>query len=188
MSPLWRRAWQPTPVFLPGESHGQRSLVGYSPWGCKVRHDWSNLSCMRVTFNAGLCVTFEYFCAVINNILPVLFCPWWGISSWYRWKVGLLTQSVNLRKIFLDVAKSLFMWSCALFYFPTVTYASLSPHRQSTFSNFWSFCQYEKCCISEVLFVFLIWMGFTALFCAFNSYLHLFFSKVFIMAFCLIFS
>ena len=31
----WRRKWHPTPVFLPGESHGQRSLVGYSPWGCK---------------------------------------------------------------------------------------------------------------------------------------------------------
>ena len=31
----WGWAWQPTPVFLPGESHGQRSLVGYSPWGCK---------------------------------------------------------------------------------------------------------------------------------------------------------
>ena len=30
-----RRAWQPTPVFLPGESHGQRRLVGYSPWGHK---------------------------------------------------------------------------------------------------------------------------------------------------------
>ena len=29
----WRRAWQPTPVFLPGESHGRRSLKGYSPWG-----------------------------------------------------------------------------------------------------------------------------------------------------------
>ena len=29
----WRRKWQPTPVFLPGESHGRRSLVGYSPWG-----------------------------------------------------------------------------------------------------------------------------------------------------------
>ena len=27
--------WQPTPVFLPGELHGQRSLAGYSPWGCK---------------------------------------------------------------------------------------------------------------------------------------------------------
>ena len=31
----WRRKWQPTPVFLPGESNGQRSLVGYSPWGHK---------------------------------------------------------------------------------------------------------------------------------------------------------
>ena len=31
----WRRKWQPTLVFLPGESHGGRSLVGYSPWGCK---------------------------------------------------------------------------------------------------------------------------------------------------------
>ena len=30
-----RRAWQPTLVFLPGESHGQRSLAGYSPWGRK---------------------------------------------------------------------------------------------------------------------------------------------------------
>ena len=31
----WRRKWQPTPVFLPGESHGQTSLAGYNPWGCK---------------------------------------------------------------------------------------------------------------------------------------------------------
>ena len=31
----WKRKWQPTPVFLPGESHGQRSMVGYSPWGGK---------------------------------------------------------------------------------------------------------------------------------------------------------
>ena len=31
----WRRAWQATPVFLPGESHGQRTLVGCSPWGHK---------------------------------------------------------------------------------------------------------------------------------------------------------
>jgi len=29
----WRRAWQPTPVLLPGEPHAQRSLAGYSPWG-----------------------------------------------------------------------------------------------------------------------------------------------------------
>ena len=36
----WTRKWQPTAVFLPGESHGRRSLEGYSPGGCKrVRHD-----------------------------------------------------------------------------------------------------------------------------------------------------
>ena len=34
----WRRAWQPTLVFLPGESCGQRSLVGYNPWGHKESH------------------------------------------------------------------------------------------------------------------------------------------------------
>ena len=33
--PPWRRNWQPTPIFLPGKSHGQRSLVGYSRWGRK---------------------------------------------------------------------------------------------------------------------------------------------------------
>ena len=32
---LWRRQWHPTPVLLPGEFHGQRSLEGYSPWGHK---------------------------------------------------------------------------------------------------------------------------------------------------------
>ena len=32
---MWSRKWQPTPVFLPGESHGQRSLLGYGPWGHK---------------------------------------------------------------------------------------------------------------------------------------------------------
>ena len=36
----WRKKWQWTPVFSPGESHGQRTLVGYSPWDRKsVRHD-----------------------------------------------------------------------------------------------------------------------------------------------------
>jgi len=40
----WQRAWQPTPVFLPGESHGQRSLVGYCPWGCKELDTTKGLS------------------------------------------------------------------------------------------------------------------------------------------------
>ena len=44
----WRRAWQPTPVFLPGELHGQRSQVGYSAWGCK------ELDTTEATQHAGM--------------------------------------------------------------------------------------------------------------------------------------
>ena len=42
----WRRKWQPTPVFLPGESQGRQSLVGYHLWGRteSVGHYWSNLA------------------------------------------------------------------------------------------------------------------------------------------------
>ena len=40
----WRRKWQPTPVFLPGESQGQGSLVGCRLRGRRVRHDWSDLA------------------------------------------------------------------------------------------------------------------------------------------------
>ena len=41
----WRRKWQPSPVFLAGKSHGQRSLEGPSPWGLKrVGHDLAKLN------------------------------------------------------------------------------------------------------------------------------------------------
>ena len=40
----WRREWQPTPVFLPGEFHGQKSLEGYSPWGHKESDTKEQLS------------------------------------------------------------------------------------------------------------------------------------------------
>ena len=38
----WRKEWQPAPIFLPGDSHGQRSLAGYSLWWQRVGHSWSN--------------------------------------------------------------------------------------------------------------------------------------------------
>ena len=41
----WRRAWKSIPVFWPEESHGQRSLLGYSPKYRRVGHDWSDSSC-----------------------------------------------------------------------------------------------------------------------------------------------
>ena len=48
----WRRKWKPTPVFLPGKSHGQRSLAGYSPWGCKtVGHNSATKTTKRCLFS-----------------------------------------------------------------------------------------------------------------------------------------
>ena len=48
----WRREWQPAPIFLPGESHGQRSLAGYSPW-CPKESDtteWLSTLCCVIWF------------------------------------------------------------------------------------------------------------------------------------------
>ena len=56
----WRRPWQPIPVLLPGESHGQRSLAGY-----RVGHCWSNWACMHAMH--------------VNS--PVAFSPW----LWEKW-------------------------------------------------------------------------------------------------------
>ena len=47
---LSRRKWQPAPVFLPGQSHGLRSLVGCSPRGHRVRHDWVTLLTYLLTY------------------------------------------------------------------------------------------------------------------------------------------
>ena len=53
----WRRAWEFTPVFLPGESHGQKSLAGYSPRGLqRVEHDWSDLACTHMCYITALWV------------------------------------------------------------------------------------------------------------------------------------
>ena len=50
----WRRKQQPTPMFLPGKSHGQRLLEGYSPWGCRVQHDLVSMRTTLSYLEAGL--------------------------------------------------------------------------------------------------------------------------------------
>ena len=67
----WRRKWQSTPLFLLGESHGQRSLAGYSPCHCRVGYDWAtNTQC-----SFWVCCTHEvlisYLC--MNYFLPLLY-------------------------------------------------------------------------------------------------------------------
>ena len=62
---LWSRRWQPTPVFLPGESHGQRNLVGYSPWDHKEWDMTERLTQWDITKSltsfhiATLCTSFS---------------------------------------------------------------------------------------------------------------------------------
>ena len=53
----WRRKWQPTPVLLPGESHGWRSLVGYNPWGHKELDttDWQLSLSKYIRFRTAMC-------------------------------------------------------------------------------------------------------------------------------------
>ena len=87
----WRRKWQPTPVFLPGKSHGQRSLAGYSPWGSKrLRHNlvtkqkqqlWVHgiLTAPQAGFALVSCLYlhvlfFVFFFKALLNLLQLCFC------------------------------------------------------------------------------------------------------------------
>ena len=82
---LWRRKWQPTPVFLPGKSHGQRSLVGYSPWCHKESdttehaHRTDYVLLLRIAVYLGFChlqhekLTNFWMCKF--TVLPVV--PTW---------------------------------------------------------------------------------------------------------------
>ena len=59
---LWRRTWQPIPVFLLGKSHGQRNLVDYSPWGCKeLDMTWQLNNSNRVRSTNMLIETGRFF-------------------------------------------------------------------------------------------------------------------------------
>ena len=74
----WRREWLPTPVFLPGESHEQRSLVGYSPRGPKEvdMTEWLTLSLFRWEFhNRGLSLPFPSLHRLQWNPFPL--STWW---------------------------------------------------------------------------------------------------------------
>ena len=73
----WRRACQPTPIFLPGKSHGQRNLVGYSPWGCQELDTTEQLHFLSFTFVSlsNICfLYFSQFCALFFQFLDSVFC------------------------------------------------------------------------------------------------------------------
>ena len=65
----WRGTWQPTPIFLPREFHGQRSLVSCSPWGCWVRPDWRTKH--TLDFNS---LTMLWFLLLLSRLSHVRLC------------------------------------------------------------------------------------------------------------------
>ena len=71
----WRRKWQPTPVFLPGESHGRRSLVGYSPWGRKKSDTTERLHLLIYLI---MLVVF----VVCEAVVVVPFLEWCQTAIW----------------------------------------------------------------------------------------------------------
>ena len=50
----WRRAWQPMPAFLPGESHGQRSISGWGPWSRK-ESDMTDMHSLLIGYRISFC-------------------------------------------------------------------------------------------------------------------------------------
>ena len=64
---IWRRKWQPTPMFLPGKPHEQRSLVGHSPWGLKESDmiEWLNGS---ITYTTLLLLQYLMFTTYQDQI------------------------------------------------------------------------------------------------------------------------
>ena len=65
---FWRRKWQPTPVFSPGEFHGQRNLVGYSPLGCKSSTRPSDQT-------TTVCILYSDSTNIISDWLDSAFFP-----------------------------------------------------------------------------------------------------------------
>ena len=81
----WRRKWQPTLVSLSGKSHGERSLAGYSPWGCKrVGHDLATKTQQPTTFEAkadkaDVSPEYVWFASTINQSFNIAISICWTL-------------------------------------------------------------------------------------------------------------
>ena len=103
----WRRAWKPTPVSLPGEFHGQRSLGGYSLWGHKrVGHDWATKHLLHIWDSATTksCQSCPTLCGPIassppgssvHGILQARILEWVAISFSNAWKWNVKVKSLS---------------------------------------------------------------------------------------------
>ena len=96
----WRRTWQPTPVFLPGESHGWRNLVGYRLWGCKELDTTKRLSTHTGQDKTFFCtfIQFPLFLppASGNHKYDLFFCEFvcfWSIIDLWGFPSGSVVKN-----------------------------------------------------------------------------------------------
>ena len=81
----WRRKWQPTPVFLPGKSQGQRSLMGHSPWGFKVSDttsDWTTVCILRFIYFNWRMIALQNFVVSVKHQQESAIGKHMSPSSW----------------------------------------------------------------------------------------------------------
>ena len=86
----WGRKWQPIPVFLPEKSHGHRSLVGYSSWGCTELETTKQLNSNGMMVRVGhgllsgqLCEKFHAESWIHGHRVADLFLCWFSALSWW---------------------------------------------------------------------------------------------------------
>ena len=84
----WRRKWQPTPVFLPGESQGWGSLVGCRLWGRRVGHDWSDLA-------AGYLNLVHLPETQFGSSFSFEFCIW-DMAKNFKWRLKDLYSCLSM--------------------------------------------------------------------------------------------
>ena len=86
----WRKAWQPTPVRLPGESHGQRGLVGCSCKESNTTSDWARKKTSISRINTGILEMISFFMAHWNLRNIVLIQG--NDSNWSCWRWGRMIK------------------------------------------------------------------------------------------------
>ena len=91
---IWRRKWQCTPVFLPGESHGQRSLAGYRLWGRKSRTRPSDQAQhTKLWWDTITHYTLPIHTLTRASLVRMVHCWWdanWGTTTLKNWFYPLL--------------------------------------------------------------------------------------------------
>ena len=97
----WRRQWHPTPVLLPGKSHGQRSLVGCSPWGrWESDTEWLHFHCSLSCIGKGNGNPLRCSCLENPRDSGACWAPVYGVAqSWTRLKrLSSSSSSSSLEK------------------------------------------------------------------------------------------